>query len=81
MADQGQLSNLSIDNQKENNVLRTKKRTNPSVIEKIQIDLGNGDENNDKSNCSNKRKRIHFKTLNVQLDGMNEKSNKRKKLN
>ena len=57
-----------------------KKRINPSVLEKIQIDLVNTDENNDKSNCSNRKRRIHFKTLNVQLDGLNEKSNKRKKL-
>lgn len=35
-------------------------------MDKIQIDLVNNfDENNNKSNCSNWKKWIHFKTLNV----------------
>jgi hypothetical protein len=43
-------------------------------VEKIQIDLAsNCDENKDKINCSNKKKKIHFKTLNVHLDDYNDR--------
>jgi hypothetical protein len=57
-----------------------KKKPTASVLDKIQIDLGSADENNDKINCSNRKKRIHFKTLNVQLDGIGEKSHQRRKV-
>lgn len=48
-------------------------------MDRIQIDLdSNFDENKDKINQSNRKKRIHFKTLNVQLDSVPEKQLKKK---